>query len=151
MIITILTLNLGELIYFPIVLAAGKVKVTYGISHCPLVASSGCLFISWPPKFRLRKVQAHLRKQVSRLESKTKPSGLKASSFSRRCALPAASPVAQWVKNPLAMWAPGFDPQVGKIPWRRAWQAAPVFLPGDSHGQRSLGGCSPWGPRVGHD
>ena len=106
---------------------------------------------SYLPKFRLRKVQAHLRKQVSRLESKTKPSGLKASSFSRGCALPAASPVAQWVKNPLAMWAPGFDPQVGKIPWRRAWQAAPVFLPGDSHGQRSLGGCSPWGPRVGHD
>ena len=31
-----------------------------------------CLFISWLPKFRLRKVQAHLRKQVSRLESKTK-------------------------------------------------------------------------------
>ena len=46
-IILILILNLGELIYFPIVLAAGKVKATYGISHCPLVASSGCLFISW--------------------------------------------------------------------------------------------------------
>ena len=40
---------------------------------------------------------------------------------------------------------PGFDPWVGKIPWRRAWQATPVFLPGESHGQRSLVGCSPWG------
>ena len=30
------------------------------------------------------------------------------------------------------------DPWVGKIPWRRAWQSAPVFLPGESHGQRSL-------------
>ena len=33
-----------------------------------------------------------------------------------------------------------FDPWVGKIPWRRAWQPAPVFLPGESHGQRSLVG-----------
>ena len=33
---------------------------------------------------------------------------------------------------------PGFYPWVGKIPWRRAWQPTPVFLPGASHGQRSL-------------
>ena len=31
--------------------------------------------------------------------------------------------------------------------WRRKWQPAPVFLPGESHGQRSLVGCSPWGRR----
>ena len=37
----------------------------------------------------------------------------------------------------------GFNPWVGKIPWRRVWQATPVFLPGESHGQRSLAGCSP--------
>ena len=30
--------------------------------------------------------------------------------------------------------------------WRRAWPPTPVFLPGDSHGQRSLAGYSPWGP-----
>ena len=36
-----------------------------------------------------------------------------------------------------------FDPGVGKIPWRRAWQPTPVFLPGESHGQRSLVGYSP--------
>jgi len=37
-------------------------------------------------------------------------------------------------------------PWVGKmIPWRRAWQPTPVFLPGESHGQRSLTGYSPWG------
>ena len=29
--------------------------------------------------------------------------------------------------------------------WRRKWQHTPVFLPGESHGQRSLVGCSPWG------
>ena len=39
----------------------------------------------------------------------------------------------------------GFNPSVGKIPWRRAWQPTPVFLPGESHGQRSLPGYSPWG------
>ena len=38
-----------------------------------------------------------------------------------------------------------FDSWVGKIPWRRKWQATPVFLPGKSHGQRSLVGYSPWG------
>ena len=34
---------------------------------------------------------------------------------------------------------------VGKIPWRRKWHPTPVFLPGKSHGQRSLAGYSPWG------
>ena len=35
----------------------------------------------------------------------------------------------------------GFEPWVGKIPWGRAGQPTPVFLPGESHGQRSLVGC----------
>ena len=35
------------------------------------------------------------------------------------------------------------DPWAGKIPGRRAWQPAPVFLPGESHGQRSLEGYGP--------
>ena len=39
---------------------------------------------------------------------------------------------------------PGFDLWVGKIPWRREWLPTPVFLPGKSHGQRSLAGYSPW-------
>ena len=38
-----------------------------------------------------------------------------------------------------------FDPWVRKIPWRRKWQPTSVFLPGKSHGQRSLVGCSPRG------
>ena len=41
-----------------------------------------------------------------------------------------------------------FNPWVGKIPWRRKWQPALVFLPGKFHGQRSLAGHSPWGHRV---
>ena len=39
---------------------------------------------------------------------------------------------------------PRFDPWIGKIPWRRAWQSTPVLLPGESHRQRSLAGYSPW-------
>ena len=38
---------------------------------------------------------------------------------------------------------PGFGPWVGKIPWRRAGQPTPVFLPGESHRRRSLAGYSP--------
>ena len=41
----------------------------------------------------------------------------------------------------------GFHPWVGKILWRREWQPTPVFLPGESHGQRSLVGYSLWGHR----
>ena len=40
---------------------------------------------------------------------------------------------------------PTFNPWVGKIPGRRKWEPTPVLLPGKSHGQRSLVGCSPWG------
>ena len=40
-----------------------------------------------------------------------------------------------------------FNPWVRKIPWRRKWQHTPVFVPGKSHGQRSLAGYSPWGRR----
>ena len=39
----------------------------------------------------------------------------------------------------------GFEPGVGKIPWRREWQPTLIFLPGESHGQRSLAGCGPQG------
>jgi len=38
-----------------------------------------------------------------------------------------------------------FDPWFGKIPWRREWLLTPVFLPGESHGQKSPVGYSPWG------
>ena len=38
-----------------------------------------------------------------------------------------------------------FDPWVGKVLWRKKWPPAPLFLPGESHGQRSLAGYSPQG------
>ena len=52
------------------------------------------------------------------------------------------------VKNPPAQCRRckrhGFDLWVGKIPWERKWQPAPVFLSGEFHEQRSLVGYSPW-------
>ena len=45
----------------------------------------------------------------------------------------------------LQRWRPGFDPRVGKIPWRKKLQPTPVLVPGKSHGRRSLVGCYPWG------
>ena len=62
-----------------------------------------------------------------------------------------ASLVVQMVKNLPAMHKMCFDPWIRKIPWRRAQQPTPVFLPGESHEQRNLAGYSPWCCRVGHD
>ena len=59
-----------------------------------------------------------------------------------------ASMVALVVDNPPAKAGDkrcGFNPWMGKVAWRRPWQPAPVFVPGESHGQRSLVGYSPWG------
>ena len=58
-----------------------------------------------------------------------------------------ASPVVQMVKNPPTCQYRRcrFDPWVGKIPWRNEWLSTSVFLPGESHGQESLAGYSPWG------
>ena len=51
------------------------------------------------------------------------------------------------IKNPYTNagrhWRRQFDPWIGKIPWRSAWQPIAVFLPKEFHGQRSLAGCSP--------
>ena len=44
-----------------------------------------------------------------------------------------------------------FDPGVGKILLRRKWQPSPVFLPGESQGQKSLVGYSLYGRSVRHD
>ena len=55
--------------------------------------------------------------------------------------------VTQVVENLPAMWETQVGRCVGKIPWRKKWQPSPVFLPGESHGQRSLAGYSPWSRR----
>ena len=59
---------------------------------------------------------------------------------------PSAFRAVLMVENPTANAGDikdGFDPWVGKIPWRRAMQPTPVFLPGESHGQKSLASYSP--------
>ena len=53
--------------------------------------------------------------------------------------------MAQTVENLTVMRRPRFSPWIGKIPWRRECLPTPVFFPGESHGQRSLADCSPWG------
>ena len=55
-----------------------------------------------------------------------------------------ASQVARMVKYCPLCGRPMIIPWVRKIPWRREWQSNPVFLPGESHGQRSLLGYYPW-------
>ena len=56
------------------------------------------------------------------------------------------------LKNlPIMQIKPEFNPLVGKTPWRRGWRSTPVFLPGEFHGQRSLGGYKSWGCRIVHD
>ena len=49
------------------------------------------------------------------------------------------------MKNPPGMQKIQVPSPGRKIPWRREWQPAPVFLPGESHGQRNLPVCSPSG------
>ena len=53
--------------------------------------------------------------------------------------------LAQMVKNLPAMQETRVQSLGWEDPWRREWQSMPVFLPGESHGQRSLAGHSPWG------
>ena len=63
-----------------------------------------------------------------------------------------SSLVAQTVKNPLQCGRPGFDPWIGKIPWRRAWQPIPVFFPRESPWTEEPGGLQPMGSqRVRHN
>ena len=64
-----------------------------------------------------------------------------------------ASPVAQMVKNqPAIQERPGFDPWVGKLPWRKARQPTLVFLPGESPRTEEPGRLQSMGSqRVGHD
>ena len=63
-----------------------------------------------------------------------------------------ASLVAQMVKNLPARGRPGFNPWVGKVPWRRVWQPTPVFLPGESSWTEEPGRPESMGlKRVRHD
>ena len=56
-----------------------------------------------------------------------------------------ASLVAQMLKRLPTMWETWVQSLCQEDPWRRKWHPTPVFLPGESHGQRSLAGYSPRG------
>ena len=51
----------------------------------------------------------------------------------------------RWWRICMQCRGPGFDPWVGKIPWRRVWLPTSRILAGEFHAQRSLAGYSPWG------
>ena len=53
--------------------------------------------------------------------------------------LPRGRPGGSNSKECLQHGRPGFDPWIGKIPWRRAWQPTPVPLPGKTHWTEKLG------------
>ena len=55
--------------------------------------------------------------------------------------------MAQWVKNSPAMQETWVWSQGEEDPLEKEMQGTPVFLPGESHGQRSLTGYGPWGPK----
>ena len=62
-----------------------------------------------------------------------------------------ASPVAQGPESTCNAGVAGDEvsiPGLGRFPWRRAWQPTPIFLPGESHGQRSLVCYNPWSRKV---
>ena len=58
--------------------------------------------------------------------------------------------VVQTVKSLPAMQETQVQSLSWDDPWRKKWHPTPVFLPGKSLGQRSLVGCSPWGPKESH-
>ena len=65
--------------------------------------------------------------------------------------LPWGFPGGSAVKNLLVMQKMHEIPQVRSLGQEdpvRAWHLTPVFLPEESHGQRSLASCSPWGHKA---
>ena len=79
-----------------------------------------------------------------------KKMGFLGSSAGKESACNAGDPssIPGTVKNPVQCGRPGFDSWVESLGWedpRREWLSTPVFLSGQFHGKRSLGGYSPWG------
>ena len=85
-------------------------------------------------------------RNLSRVGSFRSPCGFTSHHNGFPCGVSSKEPACQ--RRRTKRWE--FDPWVGKIPWRRKWQPTPLFLPGESHGQRSLVGYNPWG-RKGSD
>ena len=106
------------------------VIVTWGI--CVVVQSPGCVQLLQPHGWQ----HTRLCLTISQACPSSHP-------LHRWCqASSGYSLVAHIVKPLPAMQETWVRSLVGKIPWRRKWQPTPVFLPGESHGRRSLVGYS---------
>ena len=107
------------------------------------------MYIFFPSRFGLGMTFVQEKKKFTHSNTKTKPLWVfcqkkKKKKFSRLKEWASQAPLV--VKNPPANAGdrrPGFDPWVRKNPWRKTWQPTPVFLPGESQGQRGLESYSP--------
>ena len=112
------------------------------LARCPQVGSR----LPWRSGYKVW-AAAQLRKTLRiRCEAPAQPCGV----TGRPCASLGlcenlASLMAQWQRTRLPIQETQIQSLERKIPWRRDWQLIPVFLPGKSHGQRSLVGYSVWG------
>ena len=123
-----------------------------------ILVKSYCLFTTFPPHlpFVFKKKKKKKKKPAS------KPGKMILWDTSRlpleKAMAPNSSTVAwriPWMEEPCGLqstgslrvghnWVTSLSLSTFKH-WRRKWQPTPVFLPGESHGRRSLVGCSPWG------
>ena len=99
-------------------------------SASPTHIPSGCSAVSCRPSPRTAECSGKCPGQ---------PCGLQLTEQAR-----IASSVAIFKGFRVAQGHCSFNPWVRTIPWRRKWQLTPIFLPGESHGQRGLVGYSPW-------
>ena len=101
------------------------------------------LAISRPPKCHIPTNTVSVKLILQLINNKTNQFGIKYATeihgLPRWCS--GEEPSCQCIRSKRQ----GFSPWVGKIPWRRKWQLAPVFLSGKSHEQRSLEHDNPWG------
>ena len=111
-------------------------KTIRGVGRLYLVPHT--LEISLGTKGPLNDVSAANRGHIWSITAQTAPS-VPTGSYKRTVALQSGLPLWLSGREPTSQCRRrGFDPWVRKIPWRRKWQLAPVFLPGESNGQRSL-------------
>ena len=133
-----------------------------GFPICRTQSEGSSFWTSWAPETQLAGAMCWDAKQSLRKdrEAQTEAEGQQAWTWSiclaweriglPRCLSARESPCRS--RRSRTCRRSGFHPCVRNIPWRRKWQPTPVFLPGESQGQRSLAGYSPLGlQRVGHD
>ena len=99
------------------------------------------IMVSWTPCLLIARFIKYLYISTLNIKSKLKNNRF----FSLLQTQFGLSSYLSWLRICLQCRKPGFDSWVGMIPWRRKWQPTPAFLPGESHGQRSLAGYSPRG------